>query len=68
MSVLQLSKYPTLLIQKRNKNCIIFNFVLFQVIDFIQYKFDYLKQYFMREKRSKDALNHRELCEIATQT
>ena len=31
-------------------------------IDFIQYKFDH---YFIRENRSKDALNHRELCEIA---
>ena len=65
MSVLEWNKYPTLLIQKRNKK---FNFVLFQVIDFIQYKFDHLKQYFIREKRSKHALNHRELCEIAIQT
>ena len=39
---------------------IIFNFVLFEAIDFIQYKFDPIKH-------SKDALNHPELCEIAIQ-
>ena len=27
-----------------------------------------LKQYFIRENRSKDALNHHELCEITMQT
>ena len=36
--------------------------------DFIQYKSEHYKQYFIRENRSKDALNHRELCEIAKQT
>ena len=33
--------------------------------DFIQYKFDH---YFIRENRSKDALNQGELCEIAIRT
>ena len=40
---------------------------MFQVIDFIQYKFDHLKQYFIHEKHSKDVLNHRKLCEIVIQ-
>ena len=65
MSVLEWNKYPTLLIQKRHKK---FNFVLFQVTDFIQYNFDHLKQYFIREKRPKHTLNHRELCEIVMRT
>ena len=34
------NKHPTLLIQKRNKNNITFNFVS-SLIDFIQYKFDH---------------------------
>ena len=37
-------------------------------IDFIQYKFDHWKQYFIRENRSKDTSKHCELCEIAIQT
>ena len=36
-------------------------------IDFIQYKFDHQKKYFISENRPKDALNHGELCEIAIQ-
>ena len=36
-------------------------------IDFIQYKFKHYKQYFISENRSKDALNHHELSEIAIQ-
>ena len=37
-------------------------------MDFIQYKFEPYKQYFVSENHSKDALNHPKLCEIATQT
>ena len=33
--------------------------------DFIKYKFDH---YFIRENGSKDALNHRELCEMVIRT
>ena len=33
--------------------------------DFIQYKFDH---YFIRGNRSKDTLNHSELCEMVMQT
>ena len=35
--------------------------------DFIQYKCEHYKQYLIRENRSEDALNHRELCEIVKQ-
>ena len=37
-------------------------------IDFIQYKFEHYKQYFISANHSKNALNHHELCEIAIQT
>ena len=33
--------------------------------DFIQYKFEHYKQYFVSEKCFKGALNHCKLCEIA---
>ena len=33
-------------------------------IDFIQYKFEHKKQYFICENCSKDALNHHQLYEI----
>ena len=32
---------------------------------FYSIKFDHLKQYFIRENRSEEALNHYKLCEIA---
>ena len=48
------------------KNNILFCTVSSQ-IDFIQYKFEHYKQYFIGENHSQDALNHHKLCEITIQ-
>ena len=37
-------------------------------IDFIQYKFEHLKQYFIYQNRSTEVLDLRKLCEIAIRT
>ena len=58
---------PPCYLKNATKNNIKFCNVLSQ-IDFIQYKFDHQKQYFIRESRSKHALNYRDISGIALKT